>query len=151
VEIHLACHDEEGSRWSESEIEVHDFLLADCIGLLLGNIGFAFGSINTVWNSVLIDDLSGSNALLAIWISISPENLIWTSAFVSSGCVSNETKVSSAFTLSTDALDVVEVVGERLALVLLTTSRCSCNSDSDNKDEDERVYRHYNTKSTKRK
>jgi len=144
VEIHLAGHDKDGSRGSESKIEVHDFLLADCIGLLLGNVGFAFGSINAVWNSVLINDLSWSNALLAIWVSISPEDLIRTSALVAGGCIPNESQVSSAFALSTGAQDVVEVVGERLALVLLTARSCSCNSDSDNKDKDERLDRHYN-------
>jgi len=146
VDIHLSSHHQEGSRWSESQIEVHDFLLADGVGLLLGNVGFAFGAINAEWISVLINDLSGSHALLAVWISISPEYLIRTSALVASGCIPNEAQVRSALALARLALDVVEVVGERLTLVLLTATGCKCNSDSNKKDEEERLDRHYNTK-----
>jgi len=90
VDVDLSCHHQERSRRSESKIEFHDLLLSDLVSLLLGNAGFTFGTVHTVRNSVLIDNLSWSNALLAVRISESPVDLERTSALVGGSCISDE-------------------------------------------------------------
>jgi len=141
-DIHLSCHNQNGSRRSQSQVKFHDLLLPYGVGLLLGSIGFAFGSVDAVRNSVLVDDLSGSNTILAKWISVSPEDLVRASALIGSRRIPDKPQASFALTLTIGAGYVVEIVRERLTLPLLgATVGCSRDGEEE-EDEAKSLDRH---------
>jgi len=141
MDIQLSGHDQQRSRRSESKIEFHDLLLSDCVRLLCSGVCFAFGSIDAVRISILIDDLSWRIALLAERISISPIHSERTSAFVARSCISDESQVRSALTLAALAQNVIVVIREGRTFILLTAAGCRSHGES-NEDDEEGLDRH---------